>query len=83
MNGNFTNLKTALEAAQASNNDLRNEVRDLKAALANLLAINSALSVETVNGVRTLRLSGVNLQVVNGTRQHRKHQRRRQRDHRL
>ena len=67
VNGNFTSLKTALEAAQASNDQLKGEVRDLKAALANLLAINSALSVENVNGVRTVRFSGVNLQVVNGT----------------
>jgi len=66
VNANFNSLKTALEAAEASNAELRNEVRDLKAALTNVLAINNALSVQNLNGVRTVRFSGVNLQVVNG-----------------
>jgi len=66
VNGNFNALNNALAAAQANNTALKNEVRDLKAALADLLALNNALSIETVNGVRTVRLTGVNLQVVNG-----------------
>lgn len=66
VNGNFTNLKTAVETAERRNTELANRIRDLEAALANVIAINSALSVETLNGVRTVRLTGVNLQVVNG-----------------
>lgn len=66
VNGNFTNLKNAVEAAERRNTELTNRIRDLEAALANVLSINSALSVETVNGVRTVRFTGVNLQVVNG-----------------
>jgi hypothetical protein len=66
VNGNFTNLKTAVEEAQRANADLKNQIRDLQAALTAVIALKDALSVESVNGVRTVRLSGVNLQVVNG-----------------
>lgn len=67
VNGNFNSLKTAVEAAQRENVELRGQITDLRAALTSVLALRDALSVETVNGVRTVRLSGVNLQVVNGT----------------
>jgi len=66
VNGNFNALNNALAAAQASNTALRNELRDLRTALSDLIALNNSLSIETVNGVRTVRLSGVNLQIVNG-----------------
>jgi hypothetical protein len=66
VNGNFNNLKIAVEAAERRNAELTNRIRDLEAALSNVRALNSALTVESVNGVRTVRLTGVNLQVVNG-----------------
>jgi hypothetical protein len=67
VNGNFNNLKTAVESAQRENAELRAQIKDLKAALTASIALKDTLSVETVNGVRTVRLTGVNLQVVNGT----------------
>ena len=67
INGNFTNLKIAVETAQRENTELRTQLRDLRAALTSSIALRDALSIETVNGVRTVRLTGVNLQVVNGT----------------
>jgi hypothetical protein len=67
VNGNFGNLKTAVEAAQRENAELRGQIKDLQATLATVIALKDALSVESINGVRTVRLSGVNLQVVNGT----------------
>ena len=67
VNGNFSNLKTAIETAQRENAELRDQIKDLKAALAASIALKDTLSVETVNGVRTVRFTGVNLQVVNGT----------------
>jgi len=66
VNGNFNNLKTAVEAAQRENAELRSQLKDLQAALAASIALKDSLSVENVNGVRTVRLTGVNLQVVNG-----------------
>lgn len=65
-NANFNNLKLAVEAAERRNVELQNRIRNLEAALSNVRALNSVLSVEGVNGVRTVRLTGVNLQVVNG-----------------
>ena len=67
VNVNFANLKTAVETAQRENAELRGQIRDLQAALAASIALKDTLSVETVNGVRTVRLTGVNLQIVNGT----------------
>jgi hypothetical protein len=66
VNGNFNNLKVAIEAAERRNTELNNRIRDLEAALANVRALNNVLTVEQVNGVRTVRLSGVNLQLLNG-----------------
>jgi len=65
-NANFNNLKLAVEAAERRNVELQNRIRNLEAALSNVRALNSVLSIEGVNGVRTVRLTGVNLQVVNG-----------------
>ena len=67
VNGNFNNLKTAVETAQRENTELRQQIKDLKAALTASIALKDTLTVETINGVRTVRLTGVNLQIVNGT----------------
>ncbi len=66
-NGNFNALKLAVENAQRENVLLRGQLSDMRAALANVIELRGAISVVSVNGVRTLRLSGVNLQVVNGS----------------
>ena len=66
VNGNFNNLKVAVEAAERRNTELTNRIRDLEAAIANLRGLNGVLSIETLNGAKTVRLTGVNLQVVNG-----------------
>jgi len=66
VNGNFNNLKIAVEAAERRNAELTGRIRDLEAAIANLRGLNGVLSIETINGAKTVRLSGVNLQVVNG-----------------
>jgi hypothetical protein len=66
VNGNFNNLKVAVEAAERRNAELTSRIRDLEAAIATVRQLNGALSIENLNGVRTVRLSGVNLQVVNG-----------------
>jgi len=67
VNGNFTSLKVAVESAQRENAELRGQIKDLQAALATVIALKDTLTVESVNGVRTVRFSGVNLQVVNGS----------------
>jgi hypothetical protein len=67
VNGNFTSLKTAVESAQRENSELRGQIKDLQTALATVIALKDTLSVESVGGVRTVRFTGVNLQVVNGT----------------
>ena len=66
VNGNFNNLKLAVEAAERRNVELTSRIRDLEAAIANLRGLNGVLSIETLNGAKTVRLTGVNLQVVNG-----------------
>lgn len=66
VNGNFNSLKVAVEAAERRNVELQNRIRDLEAALSNVRALNNVMTVETINGERTVRLTGVNLQVVNG-----------------
>jgi hypothetical protein len=67
VNGNFNSLRLAVEAAREENARLRGEIQDLETALATVLSLADSLTVESVNGVRTVRFSGVNLQVVNGT----------------
>jgi trimeric autotransporter adhesin len=67
VNGNFTNLKNAVEAAERRNAELTNRIRDLEAALGTLRALNDVISIEDTNGIPTVRFTGVNLQVVNGT----------------
>jgi len=67
VNDNFRGLKDAVEASQRENAELRGQIKELQDALANVIALRDTLSIENVNGVRTVRFSGVNLQVVNGT----------------
>ena len=43
VNGNFNALNNALAAAQASNTALRNELRDLRTALSDLIALNNSV----------------------------------------
>jgi hypothetical protein len=66
VNANFNNLRTAVEAAERRNAELLDRISDLEAALSNVRTLDSVLTVEDVNGTRTVRLTGVNLQVVNG-----------------
>jgi hypothetical protein len=66
VNGNFNNLKVAVESAERRNVELTSRIRDLEAAIANLRGLNGVLSIETINNAKTVRLTGVNLQVVNG-----------------
>jgi hypothetical protein len=65
-NTNFNNLRLAIEAVNRRNADLVNRIRDLEASLAAARQLNGILSVETIGDVRTVRLTGVNFQVVNG-----------------
>jgi hypothetical protein len=67
VNGNFNNLKNAVEAAERRNAELLSRISDLEAALSNVRSLNDVLAIETVNGIRTVRLTGVNLQVINGS----------------
>lgn len=65
-NANFNNLRVAIEAANRRNAELVSRIRDLEASLVTLRQLNGVLTIENVNDVRTVRLTGVNLQVVNG-----------------
>ena len=65
-NANFNNLRVAIEAANRRNAELVSRIRDLEASLVTLRQLNGVLTVENVNDVRTVRLTGVNFQVVNG-----------------
>jgi hypothetical protein len=65
-NANFNNLRVAIEAVTRRNAELVNRVRDLEASLATARQLNGILSIVNVNDVRTVRLTGVNFQVVNG-----------------
>jgi hypothetical protein len=66
VNGNFTAVKTAVDDNQAQIIALRAELADLKTKLTNVTALNDYLSLQTVNGYPTVRVSAANLQVVNG-----------------
>lgn len=57
VNGNFNNLKVAVEAAERRNAELTSRLRDLEAAIANLRGLNGVLSIETLNGAKTVRLT--------------------------
>jgi hypothetical protein len=66
VNGNFTAVKAAVDDNQAQITALLARVSVLEAKLTNLAALNSYLSLQTVNGQPTVRVTGANLQVVNG-----------------
>jgi hypothetical protein len=73
VNGNFSEVAdsvddndariAALEAALEAQTD---EIAGLRAQLSNVLNVNEYLSLETVNDQPTVRLTGANLQIVNG-----------------
>ena len=67
VNGNFTAVKTAVDDNQTQITALAARVAALESKLTNLAALNTYLSLQTVNGQPTVRVSGANLQVVNGT----------------
>ncbi len=66
VNQNFSNVKSAIELGERRIAALQERIDDLEVALTNVLALNEVLRVEAINGVRTVRLSGVNLQLING-----------------
>ncbi len=66
VNGNFTAVKTAVDDSQVQIDALKAQVATLQAQLNNVLAINQYLSLQQVNSQPTIRVSGANLQVVNG-----------------
>jgi trimeric autotransporter adhesin len=66
VNGNFTVVKTAVDDNQAQITALNARIAALEAKLTNVVALNDYLSLQTVNGYPTVRVSAANLQVVNG-----------------
>jgi len=66
VNANFTAVKTAVDDNQAQIAALRAEVNALKAQLTNITSLNNYISLQTVNGQPTVRVSAANLQIVNG-----------------
>ncbi len=66
VNGNFTAVKTAVDDNDARINALITRVAALEAQLTNVTALNAYLSLQTVNGYPTVRITAANLQVVNG-----------------
>lgn len=66
VNGNFTAVKMAVDDNQAQIIALRTELAELKAKLSNVTAVNDYLSLQTVNGQPTVRVTAANFQVVNG-----------------
>ncbi|HKP66646.1 MAG TPA: hypothetical protein VJX31_08465, partial [Casimicrobiaceae bacterium] len=47
-NANFNNLKLAIEAADRRNVELQNRIRNLEAALSNVRALNSVVTLDSV-----------------------------------
>jgi hypothetical protein len=66
VNQNFTNVKTAVELAERRLATLQERIEDLEASLEKLMALSDVMSVQALNGVQTVTLSGVNFQVING-----------------
>jgi hypothetical protein len=66
VNGNFTAVKTAVDDNQAQITALNARIAALEAQLANVAALTAHLSLQTVNGHPTVRVTAANLQVVNG-----------------
>jgi hypothetical protein len=66
VNGNFTAVKTAVDDNDARIGALITRVAALEAQLTNVTALNAYLSLQTVNGHPTVRVTAANFQVVNG-----------------
>ena len=66
VNQNFTNVKNAVELAERRLAALQERVQDLEASLEKLMTLSDAMSIQPINGVQTVTLSGVNFQVING-----------------
>ena len=66
VNENFTAVKSAVDGNHEEILALRVVITELQEQLANVIALNEVLSVATIDGTPTVRLTGVNLQVVSG-----------------
>ena len=66
VNQNFTNVKKAVELAERRLATLQERVEDLEASLEKLMALSDVMTIQSLNGVQTVTLSGVNFQVING-----------------
>lgn len=67
VNQNFANVKRVVDLSERRIAALQERIDDLEVSLANVLALNQMMRIETApSGVRTVQLSGVNFQVVNG-----------------
>jgi hypothetical protein len=66
VNGNFSEVADSVNDNDARIAALEDEIAGLRAQLSNVLNVNEYLSLETVNDRPTVRVSGANLQVVNG-----------------
>lgn len=66
VNGNFTEVADSVNDNDTRIEELEAELSALQAQLGNLLALNDYLSLQTVHGTATVRITAANLQVVNG-----------------
>lgn len=66
VNDNFTAVKSAVDDNHEEIIALRAAVAELQEQLSNVIALNEVVSLESIDGHPTVRLTGVNLQVVSG-----------------
>lgn len=66
VNGNFSEVADSVNDNDARIAALEEELQTLRAQLDNVLNVNQYLSLATVNEQPTVRLTGANLQIVNG-----------------
>lgn len=66
VNGNFSEVADSVNDNDARIAELEDRIATLEAQLGNLLGLNDYLSLETVNGQPTVRVTAANLQIVNG-----------------
>lgn len=66
VNANFTEVAESVNDNDARLMELQNRIATLETQLSNLVALNDFLSLETVNGQPTIRVTAANLQLVNG-----------------